>query len=239
MSKNAEQLIFNLAHREALGRDDFLVTSSNSAAVALIDQWPDWPSHAAIILGPEGSGKTHLIEVWRQRNNADLVKARNLNTEDVPALLESGGLAIESLDDDRRDERGLFHALNLAKQESKFLLLTSRITPSLLKLSIPDLASRLSALPLIQILPPDDALLKNVLVKLFADRQIYVEEGLINYILMRMPRSLGTARKLVADVDTLAMVEKAEITKPLVARVLAKLEVPDLFTQPTESFTEL
>ncbi len=230
MSKNAEQLILDLPHREAQGREDFLVTSSNSAAVALIDQWPNWSSHAAIILGDEGSGKTHLVEVWRSKNNAALIAAEKLEAAAVPTLLQSGALAIEDLQSGKMNERALFHALNLAKQESKFLLLTSRLAPSLLSLAIPDLASRLNSLPTIQILAPDDALLRGVLVKLFADRQISVEEGLISYILMRMPRSLGTARKLVAEVDMLAMIEKAEITKPLVARILAKIEEPDLFT---------
>lgn len=230
MSKSAEQLIFDLPHREAHGRDDFLITSSNAAAVALIDQWPNWPSHAAIIQGDEGSGKTHLVEVWRSKNNAALIDAEKLQAAYVPALLQSGALAVEDLQSGKMDERALFHALNLAKQESKFLLLTSRYAPSSLSLAIPDLASRLNSLPIIQILAPDDALLRGVLVKLFADRQISVEEGLINYILMRMPRSLGTARKLVAEVDMLAMIEKAEITKPLVARILAKIEKPDLFT---------
>ena len=237
MSKNSEQFILDLPHREALGRDDFLVTSSNSAAVALIDQWPNWPTNAAIILGEEGSGKTHLVEVWRRKNNAILVSADKLVAREVPSLLKSGALAIEELQSAKLDERALFHVLNFAKQESKFLLLTSRLAPSVLPLAIPDLASRLKSLPIIQILAPDDALLRGVLVKLFMDRQISVEEGLINYILVRMPRSLGAARKLVADVDMLAMIEKAEVTKPLVARVLATLKEPDLFTQSSESFT--
>ena len=237
MPKNSEQFVLDLPHREALGRDDFLVGTSNSAAVALIDQWPNWPSNAAILLGEEGSGKTHLVEVWRRRNNAALVSADELEALEVPGLLQSGALAIENIHNRKLNERALFHALNFAKQESKFLLLTSCLSPSLLPLAIPDLLSRLKSLPLIQILPPDDYLLRGVLVKLFMDRQISVEEGLINYILMRMPRSLGTARKLVADIDMLAMVEKAEITKPLVSRVLAKIEERDLFTKPSESFT--
>ena len=237
MPKNSEQFVLDLPHREALGRDDFLVGTSNSAAVALIDQWPNWPSNAAILLGEEGSGKTHLVEVWRRKNNAAMVSADELEALEVPALLQSGALAIENIHNRKLSERALFHALNFAKQESKFLLLTSCLSPSLLPLAIPDLLSRLKSLPLIQILPPDDYLLRGVLVKLFMDRQISVEEGLINYILMRMPRSLGTARKLVADIDMLAMVEKAEITKPLVSRVLAKIEERDLFTKPSESFT--
>ncbi|MDE2446999.1 MAG: hypothetical protein KGO94_12550 [Alphaproteobacteria bacterium] len=220
----------NLTHREALGRDDFLVTHSNAAVVALVDEWPNWLSYAAIIVGPEGSGKSHLAAVWCCASDAPMRTAASLNADEIPLLLASGTAAIEDIDDPSLNERALFHALNFAKQEGKYLLLTSKVHPQKLALKIPDLASRLMALPATNILPPDDALLRGVLVKQFADRQIAVEEGLISYILMRMPRSLASARTLVADVDRLALLEKAEITKPLVARILSQMESPDLFT---------
>ena len=228
MTAKAQQLVFDLPHRQALGRDDFLVTSSNAAAVALIDQWPNWPSHAALIVGPAGSGKTHLVEVWRKASGAKL--SGKLNVEDVPEALSNGALAIEDLHHASLDERAMFHALNLAKQQGSKILFTSRQKPELQNFTIPDLASRLRAIPEINILPPDDALLRGVLVKLFIDRQINVDEALINYLLLRMPRSLEAARTLVAETDRLAFVEKAEITKHFVARVLGDMTNPDLFT---------
>jgi chromosomal replication initiation ATPase DnaA len=239
MSKKSEQLLLDLPHREALGRNDFLVTPSNTAAVALVDQWPKWPSYGAIIEGPEGSGKSHLVEVWRQVSGAAMTQATQINVGEIPNLLESGAAAIEDIHSSGIEERGLFHALNLAKQESKFLLLTSRLPPVQLLFKIPDLASRIQALPTVKILPPDDALLRGVLVKLFADRQISVDEGLINYVLLRMPRSLGAARNLVSEIDKLALTERAEVTKPLVAKVIAKFESLDLFTTIDNSFTQL
>ncbi len=239
MQKKSEQLVLDLPHRVALGRNDFLVTPSNAAAVALIDQWPRWPTYGAIIEGPEGCGKSHLVEVWRQFSGGTMTVATKINVEQIPNLFETGAAAIEDIHLEGIDERGLFHALNFAKQESKFVLLTSRIRPETLKFKIPDLASRIKALPTVQILPPDDALLRGVLVKLFADRQIYVDEGLINYVLARMPRSLGAARNLVAEIDKLALTERAEVTKQLVAKVIAKFESMDLFTSTDNSFTQL
>jgi chromosomal replication initiation ATPase DnaA len=239
MQKKSEQLVLDLPHRVALGRNDFLVTPSNAAAVALIDQWPKWPTYGAIIEGPEGCGKSHLVEVWRQRSGAKMTKAIQIDVDGIPNLLEAGAAAIEDINLIGVDERGLFHALNLANQESKFLLLTSRIAPAQLRFKIADLASRINALPTVQILPPDDALLRGVLVKLFADRQISVDEGLINYVLLRMPRSMGAARNLVSEIDKLALTERAEVTKPLVARVIAKFESMDLFTSNDNSFTQL
>ena len=230
MPTKSEQLLLNLPHREALGREDFLVTSSNAAAVELVDQWPNWPSYAAVIVGPESCGKSHLVEVWRQRSFAVKIQAKDLTTTNVPQLFEQQAAAIEDTHDGNIDERAIFHALNLAKQEGKFILFTSHRTTNQLGFKIPDLVSRLNSLPVVQIAPPDDTLLRGVLVKLFADRQLTVDEGLINYTLMRMPRSLATARKLVSEIDHLALTEKAEVSKPLVARVLTKLENLDLFT---------
>lgn len=230
MPTKSEQLLLDLSHREALGREDFLVTSSNAAAVELVDQWPNWPSYAAVIVGPESCGKSHLVEVWRQRSAAVKMQAKDLTTTIVPHLFVHQAAAIEDLHDGDIDERAIFHALNLAKQEGKFILFTSHKTTNQLGFKIPDLVSRLNSLPVVQIAPPDDTLLRGVLVKLFADRQLTVDEGLINYTLMRMPRSLATARKLVSEIDHLALTEKAEVSKALVSRVLSRLENLDLFT---------
>ncbi len=95
MKGRGRQLVLELPHRQALGRDDFLVTGSNAAAVALIDHWPDWPAHAAMIVGPPGSGKSHLVEVWRQRSKAARVQAADVKVETAPEILLSGAAAIE------------------------------------------------------------------------------------------------------------------------------------------------
>ena len=230
MEGKAQQLILDLPHRQALGREDFLVTSTNKEAVALIDQWPNWPGHAAIIVGPAGSGKSHLVEVWRQASGANLV--HRLAFEDVPDAINNGALAIEDLHNTNTniDERAIFHAINLAKQQNAKILFTSRMRPATQNFTIPDLASRLNAMPIVNILAPDDALLRGVLVKLFTDRQINVDEALISYLLLRMPRSLEAARTLVAETDRLAFEQKAEITKHFVAKVLNTMTSPDLFT---------
>jgi chromosomal replication initiation ATPase DnaA len=77
--------------------------------------------------------------------------------------------------------------------------------------------------------PPDDALLRGVLVKHFADRQIGVEEPVISYLMMRMPRSLDAARAIVSELDALALAEKSPVTRALAARVLQRMTEPGLF----------
>lgn len=211
-----------------MGRDDFLVAESNAAAVTMIDHWPDWPAHAAIIVGPPGSGKSHLVEVWRQRSKAARVEAAEVRVETAPELLRSGAVAVEDAAP-ALDERGLFHLLNLARQQSSSILLTAQARPEQWKIALPDLLSRLKAIPVLEILPPDDALLRGVLVKLFFDRQIAVDEATISFMLTRMPRSLGAARLLVAEIDRRALEERAEVTRSFVARVLAEFSAPGLF----------
>ena len=228
MKGRGRQLVLDLPHRPALARDDFLVTKSNAAAVALIDHWPDWPSHAALLVGPPGSGKTHLVEVWRQRSKAARIQAIDVRVENAPELLVSGAVAIEDAGKSL-DEKALFHLLNLARQQSSSILLTARTRPENWKIELPDLLSRLRAIPVLEILPPDDALLRAVLVKLFFDRQIAAEESTISFMLTRMPRSLGAARVLVAEIDRRALEERAEVTRPFVAKVLSDFSAPELF----------
>ncbi len=228
MKGRGRQLVLELPHRQALGRDDFLVAGSNAAAVALIDHWPDWPAHAAMIIGPPGSGKSHLVEVWRQRSKAARVQAADVKVETAPEILASGASAIEDVVPPL-DERGLFHLLNLARQQGSSILLTAQTRPEHWKIILPDLLSRLKAIPLLEILPPDDALLRGVLVKLFFDRQIAADESTISFMLARMPRSLGAARLLVAEIDRRALEERAEVTRPFVAKVMADFSAPWLF----------
>src|SRR5262249_50661481 len=168
-----------------LERDDFLSGPSNAAALALIEHWPDWPGRVAVLTGPEGSGKSHLAAIWAQDVGARFLAARSLAGANLPAALATGALVVEDVAEGKFDERALFHLLNLAREEEAFLLLTARTAPASWSLTIRDLASRLKALPVVTVSAPDDALLRALLVKLFADRQINVDESLIGYVAVR------------------------------------------------------
>ena len=226
----AEQLLLDLPLRTALGRDDFLVASSNEAAVRLVDEWPQWPTLGVILVGPAGCGKSHLAQVWQARSQAKIATAHLISKENLPSLFGTKALCIEDIEAGKFDEFMMFHALNLARQEGGHVLLSSRGDPMLWQVKLPDLASRLKALPMVHILSPDDALLRGILVKQFADRQIVVDEAMISYMMLRMPRSAGAARALVTEIDRESMMQKAEVTRPFIAKVMAKLESPELFT---------
>jgi len=214
------QLALALDHAESFARVDFLGGPSNAAALALIDAWPDWVSRSVVLCGPEGSGKSHLAAIWGAAAGARFVAARALDEEAVPAALATGALVVEDLAPGAFDERALFHLVNLAREDGAFLLLTTRSPPAGWSFSVRDLGSRLKAMPAISLTAPDDALLRAVLVKLFADRQLAVDESLIGYLAARIERSFAVARMTVATLDAEAMRRKRPLTRALAAEIL-------------------
>ncbi len=222
MSDSPQQLVFELPHRPALGLEDFLVSQSNAAAVALVDRWPEWPVGAAVIAGPAGSGKSHLANVWRLKSNASFIFARDVTIPCVPELASEGALLIEDISE-LQDEQALFHLLNLVREQRLQMLLTSNLAPGDLNVRLPDLISRLKALPFATIAPPDDGLLRVVLVKLFADRQLSADPQVIAYLLLRMERSMEAARRIVAEVDRQALMMKRGVTRAVAAAALESL----------------
>jgi chromosomal replication initiation ATPase DnaA len=220
MITTPRQLALALDHPESFAREDFLSGPSNAAALALIECWPQWPARAILLVGPEGSGKSHLAGIWADMAGARRIAARALDAAAVPGTLATGALVIEDIVAHELDERALFHALNLAGEVDAFLLLTARQPPTAWNLCIRDLASRLKALPVVSLAAPDDALLRAVLVKLFNDRQVIVDESLIGYVATRIERSFAAAQQIVEQLDIEAMRRKRPLTRALAAEVL-------------------
>ena len=221
---SARQLVFDLKHRCAMGREDFLVTPSNSDAVEAIDTWPDWQNHCMALVGPPASGKTHLAHVWQTASGAIIKPHADLTIDAVPDFLITGAVVIEDMEQKKFDEHALFHLLNMAREKQASVLLTSSEPPAHWRVELPDLASRLRAVALTQLNPPDDVLLRAVLVKLFADRQLMVEVNVINYLVLRMERSIETAARVVAELDQAALSRKVKIGQRLAREVLEQYQ---------------
>jgi len=219
-TRGPRQLTLDLEHAESYARDDFLGGPSNAAALTLIDSWPDWPNRAVALIGPEGSGKSHLASIWAEQAGARAIAARTLRDRDVPAALATGTLVVEDAAAAQFDEIAMFHLLNLAREERAFVLITARTAPAGWAIRTADLASRLKALPVVTLAPPDDALLRAVLVKLFADRQLGVDEQLIGYVATHIGRSFADARAAVVTLDQEAMRRQQPVNRSLAADVL-------------------
>ena len=214
------QLAFDLPVREARGRADFFVSPANATALAAIEGWESWPSGKLVLTGPKGAGKTHLAHVWAGLSDARIVSAAELAEAEVPALAARGAVCVEDAHAPARDEAALFHLHNLLAERGGALLLTAETPPRDWGLALPDLSSRLTAAPVASLAPPDDALLRAVLLKQFADRQVIVSPALVDWLVPRIERSFAAAKSAVERLDAAALSEGRPLTHRLAARVL-------------------
>jgi chromosomal replication initiation ATPase DnaA len=213
------QLVLALDHAVSFAREDFLRGPSNAAAFTLVEQWPDWPDRIMALVGPQGSGKSHLAAIWAETTGARVLAGKLLAETDLPGALATGALVVEDLEPDSLDERALFHLINLAREERAYVLLTARASPAGFAMSIRDLHSRLRALPSVTLAAPDDALLRLLIGKLAADRQLAVDETIANYLANHIERSFSAVHAAVVRLDEEAMRQHRPVTRALAAEL--------------------
>ena len=219
MSKQV-QLPLDLPLEAGRGIDDLVVSHVNRDAVDFIESWPDWPVPIVILAGPIGVGKSHLAAIWADISNAIMLPPTgdlNLPSDQPPNVV------VEDIGPGNFDETALFHLINSVRSNKGSLLLTSRYWPGNWGMELPDLTSRMKLARLIELNEPDDQFLVAVMTKLFADRQLDVDGAVIDYLVLRMERSLACAQNLVETLDELSMAQQRSITKPLAAEALRKL----------------
>lgn len=211
----ARQLRLTLERRVAQRREDYVVGPSNQAAAAALDAWPGWHGGCLALVGPEGVGKSHLARAWAAKAGA--VELDRL-TPDVAAAAGRPAL-VEDVDREVSEE-ALFHLINMAGREDGGLLLTARTPPASWPARLPDLRSRLNALPVAMIEEPDDVVLEAVLRRLFAERSIRPAPDIYPYLLRRIPRSAIHAREIVRRLDEAADERHRPVSRALAREVL-------------------
>lgn len=212
------QYALPLPHAPLYTEENFLVSPSNEEAWKMVQAWPHWPSHALVLAGSPGSGKSHLSHLWAAKASASILPASALPEEPAP-----GNWLVEDLET-LTNMRALFHLYNATRESGAWLLMTSHKPPAQLSITLPDLSSRLLATPLAIIHNADDIVLAGVMRKQFADRQLKVEEDVITYLLPRMERSLSQIQSLVTKIDEAALQTHSNITVPFVRKLLEKIE---------------
>jgi chromosomal replication initiation ATPase DnaA len=222
MTDKAAQLVLALRHDPSLEEADFVAAPSNQAALAWIARYPDWPAPLLALHGPAGSGKTHLLHLWRRRAQAIMPNPGLLEVESLPQVLgHARAVALDVAGDEPAvDRRALLHLYNMMRDRGGHVLLASRQAPAHWRIDLPDLRSRLAAAPGVAIEPPDDQLLAAVLGKLFADRQLRPDQEVIDYLVPRIERSLAAAGRIVAALDRRALTLKRDITTALAREYL-------------------
>lgn len=217
--RGAAQLPLDLPAEPRYGDADFLTSPANRSAVEMIARWPDWPDQTLLLAGPAGAGKTHLCAIWARRSGAQAVRP-----DDIPSPRELAGATARAftLDgvDAVRDETSLFHFLNFVKESGSALLMSARRLPCGESVGLPDLLSRLRRAPVVEIGAPDDELIRAVLDKLFRDRQLVVDASLIEFVALRLERSLDAARAFVRALDREALARGRRVTRALAGEVL-------------------
>jgi chromosomal replication initiation ATPase DnaA len=173
-----------------------------------------------LVVGPEGSGKSHLAAIWAEQAGARSISAHALDPAAVPGALATGALVVEDLNSPDVDERALFHLLNLAREDEAFVLITARVPPSTFQIELRDLRSRLRAVPTVSLLPPDDQLFRALIIKFCADRQLALDESVVSYLATRIERSYVAARRAVELLDTEALRLGRPVTRALAAELL-------------------
>jgi chromosomal replication initiation ATPase DnaA len=223
MTTPPRQLILDWPHPPSFAREDFLSAPSNREALRAIDRWPDWPGRMLLLVGPEGSGKSHLAALWAEKSGAAAVRGESLGEESAEVPVRGAALLIEDADRVGDAEARLFHLINSALQTAAWVLLTARQAPDAWGLTIPDIHSRLRLAPVVRLKAPDIELIEAVLFKLFSDRQLRVEPRVIAYIATRIERSLGAARRLVATLDLEAMAKGRRVTRAMAGEVMREV----------------
>ncbi len=217
---DATQLSFDWALPVSLGPEDFFVSDSNADAHAMVAGGLRWPEGKLVLIGPQGSGKSHLARIWQGQTGAVQVLARDLTlTGDLP---EPGAcLAVEDLESlPEGGERALFHLHNHLAATGGRLLMTADRPPGRWSIRLPDLASRVQAAAIVRIGPPDDALTLALMAKQFADRQLFPAPEVLALVARRIERSHAAIGRAVADLDRAGLTERREITTALARRVL-------------------
>lgn len=222
----SRQLPLPFEPQPSLAAADFLVADCNCEAAAWLERWPDWPAPVVIVFGPSGCGKSHLGRMFLARTGGLTVTPAELGHQPavaLPSLLAAPAILID--DADRAIEAGheapLLHLYNAAREEGRTLLLTAQTAPARWPVRLADLRSRLNSCPAVAIGPPDQALIAALLVKLFADRQLGVDEAVIGYLVNRIERSFAAARAIVAKIDGASLSARRRVTVPLAAEALS------------------
>ncbi|AHM02738.1 Chromosomal replication initiator protein DnaA [Roseibacterium elongatum DSM 19469] len=225
----AEQLVFELALRPAMGREDFFVSAANAGAVAQIDAWRDWPHGKLVLAGPEGAGKTHLAHVWAGMTGAVLVEAGDLDDRVAEEHADAPALVVENahrLAGQPAREAALFHLHNALIQRAAPTLFTATDGPERWGLGLPDLDSRMRQAGLARVAPPDDALLMAVMMKLAHDRALPLTPKTLAHVAPRIERSFAAVRAFVDALDARALAAKRPPRFKDAKAVLAEMKQP-------------
>ena len=219
-----QQLIFNFPFKKNYLSQDFYVSENNFKAFKLIENWPNWPSRLVNIFGPTGCGKTHLINILKSKIQSMIILAKDVNAETLTKYKIKECLIIDNFDNNIQ-ENTLYSIINLALQDNKYLIISSKISLKGFESKLEDLKSRLKSFVDIGIDLPTDDMIRVILAKNFSDKQIQISEKNIEFILKNIERSYEKINSFSNSIDGLSLAKAQPINLQLIKKVLNELSL--------------
>ena len=217
--KNLNQLLLNFKHKQNFNYSDFYVSKSNYYAFQLIEKWPKWEKNILNIYGEKHSGKTHLANIFLNKNRGIKVNEKEINNELFKKFKLFENIIIDNYDN-KCDEKIMYSIFNLVDQDNKYLIINSINPINEINFKLNDLKSRSKNCLFAKIDNPDDELMFAIILKSFSDKQIEVDKKLIDFIIKRIERSYGKIADFIYKVDELSLKKKKAIDLKTIKEIL-------------------
>ena len=215
------QLIFKFPFKTNYFEEDFYVSTNNFEAYKLIEGWPKWSSRLINIFGPSGCGKTHLANIFNKKINSFFIKASNLNNSSLPAIKAKECLIIDEYQNNI-EENLLYSILNNCLLSNQYIVVNSLKPIQSFEIKLNDLKSRFSSFVNISIDLPTDELIKVIISKNFSDKQVKIDNKLLEYILKNIDRSYEKIFDLIDKLDNFSLSTGKSININLIKKALNK-----------------
>ena len=217
--RELDQQLIDFGISESFDENDYYVSKSNYFAKNIIDVWPNWEKKIVNLSGEKYSGKTHLSTIFKIKSNAMYLYSKKVNDHTLKQIKLSDNIIIEDLDESF-DEKLLYSIFNLVEQDNKYLLVTSKKPVDTMEFSLPDLISRLKNCIIAKIDQPDDDLIYAIILKSFSDRQIKLDNKIIDYIIKRIARSYSKMHEFIYKIDELSLKKKKSINFKIIKEII-------------------
>ena len=217
--KDLNQLLLNFKYKQNFNYNDFYVSKSNYYAFHLIENWPKWEKNILNIHGERYSGKTHLVNIFLNKNKGIKIDENKINEEAFKKFKLYENIIIDNYNS-KSDENLMYSIFNLVDQDNKYLIINSINPISEINYKLNDLKSRSKNCLFAKIDNPDDELMFAIILKSFSDRQIQVDKKLIDFVIKRIDRSYGKIVDFIYKVDELSLKKKKAIDLKTIKEIL-------------------
>ena len=217
--RELDQKLLDFGISESFDENDYYVSKSNYFAKNIIATWPKWEKKIVNLAGEKFSGKTHLSTIFKKKSDALYLHSGEINDQTLRRIKLSNCIIIEDIDE-TFNQNLLYSIFNLVEQDNKYLLISTNKPINTLKFSLPDLVSRLKNCIIANIEPPDDDLIYAIILKSFSDRQIKVDNKIIDYIIKRISRSYSKMHEFIYKIDELSLKKKKSINFKIIKEII-------------------